>query len=117
MNKEIYFCVDLESYEGFAKDLHVYMATSYDGMERALQNNTPIIATVSLAHLSFDLLTLGYDIYLCYKEKRIKIEEGLELHDGYILTSPVYYDDADIWDCFKNGYFDEMLGIGKGGNV
>lgn len=36
------------------------------------------LITTSMAHLSFDLID-KYDIYLCYKYKRVKIEEHMDL--------------------------------------
>lgn len=112
MNKEIYFCVDLESYECFGKDLLVFMSTSYDGMERALKANKPIIATTSLAQLSFDLIDKGYDIYLCYKDKKVKIYKGMILPCGVKVedwNSPNV--DCALLLTFMQGKFDELLGI------
>ena len=64
-----------------------------------------------MAHMTFDLMDKGYEIYLCYRDKKIKIEDGMELVGGYCLSKPVYYDESDIIDVFKFGYFNKMLGI------
>ena len=81
---------------------------SYEDTEESIKNSESKIVTMSLAHLSFDLITLGYDIYLCYKDKKIKIEEGMKLSNGATL-----YIEAphDLLDTFLAGNFDKLLGI------
>lgn len=108
--KKIYFCVD---------DLSMrilwdkgYCPTSYEATEDHIENGLSPIITNSIAHLSFDVINKGYDVYLCYQDKKVRIEEGMELSEsGYCLSEPSCCEDADILDCFRIGYFDEILGI------
>ena len=109
-SKEIYFCIDEYSYEGHFPD-SCYFVRDYERTQKYIEEGTNIVTT-SLAHLSYDLINRGYDIFLCYKNKRIKIEDGMQLSDsGYCLSEPNCCEDADILDIFKSGYFDELLGI------
>lgn len=41
-----------------------WYSNSYLGTEKALQQKVPKIITTSLAHISFDLLDLGYELYV-----------------------------------------------------
>lgn len=114
MKKEIYFCVDDISARKFAVK-EIGLNYTYDGTEQEIKRGTNRIATTSLAHLTFDVINMGYDVYLCYNEKKVKIEEGMQISEsGYCLSEPSYCEDADILDIFKSGYFDEMLGYDTG---
>lgn len=62
------------------------------------------LITTSIAHLSFDLID-KYDIYLYYKDKRMKIEEhmdlgksDMDLHKGH-----------NIFKIFRSGIFNYVL--------
>lgn len=110
MAKEIYICIDGFSARNFAKE-GIGMCYTYDGTEREIEFGVNKIATTSLAHLTFDVINKGYDMYLCYKDNMVKVEEGMQLSDsGYCLSEPSCCDDCDILECFKSGYFDKMLG-------
>lgn len=110
MKKEIYFCVDGISAAKFAAK-EIGLNYTYDGTEQEIKRGTNRIATTSLAHLTFDVINMGYDVYLCYKDKKVKIEEGMQLSEsGYCLSEPSCCEDSDILDIFKSGYFDKMLG-------
>jgi len=60
MKKKIYFCVDHNSTDEI---INTDRLDHWEGL-----------ITTSIAYLSFDLID-KYDIYLCYKNKRIKIEK------------------------------------------
>ena len=115
MEKEIYFCVDNNTYQHLCDTLGggKLCSVDYDLMERAIGRADRIVTT-SLAHLTFDVINMGYDVYLCYKDKKVKIEEGMQLSEsGYCLSEPSCCEDSDILDIFKSGYFDKMLGYDK----
>ncbi len=110
--KEIYFCIDTESYtkqmlnNRGAVGYYDYLQARH-GMKIGV---TPIV-TSQLALMTFYQIG-DYDAYICYKDKTVKIEEGMQLSDtGYCLSSPTYCEDADILDVFKSGYFDDILEI------
>jgi len=112
MKKEIYFCVDYNTYQNLCDilDGSKWCSIDYDSTERIIGKVNRIVTT-SLAHLTFDVINMGYDVYLCYKDKKVKIEEGMQLSEsGYCLSEPLCCEDDDILDIFKRGYFDEMLG-------
>jgi len=109
MNKKIYFCVDYISKYYFLTD-NVYDATSYEDTEYAIKNNISIIVTNSIAHLSFDLINLGYNIYLCYKDKKVKIEPHMDL-SGIGEPCKDLRFGHNILKLFKGGVFNELLGI------
>lgn len=110
MNKQIYFCIDEYSYESRYPQT-CYFVRDYERTQKYIDEGADIVTT-SLAHLSYDLINKGYNIYLCYKDKKMKIEDGMQLSkSGYCLSEPSCCEDSDILDCFKSGYFDERLGI------
>lgn len=114
MKKKIYFCVDSISARKFAAT-GIGLIYTYYGTQQEIERGTNRIATTSLAHLTFDVINMGYDVYLCYKNKKVKIEEGMQLNEsGYCLSEPSCYEDSDILDIFKSGYFDKMLGYDTG---
>ena len=109
--KLIYFCVDTVSYtqqmlnNRGAVGYHDYLQARH-GMSIGV---TPIV-TSQMALMTFYQIG-DYEAYICYKDKAVKIEEGMELAEGYTLTKPTYSDDADLLDTFIMGYFNELLGI------
>ena len=113
MKKTIYFCIDLISKNELEDSLGSYTrCTCYEDTDDAIEHDASTILTTSIAHLSFGVINKGYEIYLCYQDKKVKIEEGMELSEsGYCLSEPSCCEDADILDCFRTGYFDEILGI------
>jgi len=116
MKKKIYFCVDYNTYQCLCDTLNEskWCSVDYDSTERAIGKVNSIVTT-SLAHLTFDVINMGYDVYLCYKDKKVKIEDGMQLSEsGYCLSEPSCCEDADILDMFKSGYFDKMLGYDTG---
>lgn len=114
MKKEIYFCVDDISASKFAVK-GIGLNYTYDGTEQEIKRGTNRIATTSLAHLTFDVINMGHDVYLCYNDKKVKIEEGMQLSEtGYSLSESYYCEDADIFDIFRSGFFDKRLGYNTG---
>ena len=111
LKKKFYICIDGIS----VRDIGAYRDCcwpTYSGTETALKFNEKIIITTSIAHLSFETIRKGYDLYLCYEDKKIKIEEGMKLGDSEMTLRPAtYLGEWDILDYFKAGYFNKLLGI------
>lgn len=110
MNKEIYFCVDYESWHKWHK---CYRMCSYEDTEESIKDGISKIVTMSLAHLSFDLIEQGYDIYLCYQDKKVKIEPHMDL-SGIGEPCKELRFGHNIFKMFRAGIFNELLGIKKG---
>ena len=83
----------------------VYTDT-YVGTEICLRKEKNIIHTTSMAHFSFNLIDMGYEIYLCYKDKKLKVEPGMKL----ACEKEVKYGHL-ISRMFTGHVFDEDLGI------
>lgn len=113
MNKEIYFCVDRESVNRYWD--YGYCSMTYYDTETHIEEGLSPIVTNSLAHLSFDLLELGYNIYLCNKDKKVKIEPHMDLTGKGEPCKDLRFDH-NIFKMFRAGIFDERLGIEKGNN-
>ena len=110
MSKQIFFCIDEYSYEcRYPQTCH--FVRDYERTQMYIEEGVDIVTT-SLAHLTYDLINREYEVFLCYKDKKIRIEDGMQLSEsGYCLSEPGCCEDADILDIFKSGYFDELLGI------
>lgn len=76
------------------------MCSSYYATKFFLDNDVSCITTSSLANISFDLKDKGYDIYVMYRSKEIKIEEGMKLSDGTVLNR-----DVSLLDIIKSDFF------------
>lgn len=111
--KKIYFCVDFRSLSRLTNGINIADSTYYyDFTQHMIDDGYDKIITTSLAHLSFDLIDLGYDIYLCYKNKDVKVEPGMQLHiDGSPCKE--VRKVHDIFKMFRAGLFNEILGIKK----
>lgn len=104
--KEIYFCIDGAAFQNFGSSgIHCV----YEGVVQELREGSPKIVTSSMANLSFDLVTMGYDVYLCYRDRKVKIEEGVILKSGRELDSTCEFTD-DWLELFIDGEFDDLLG-------
>lgn len=112
MNKEIYFCVDEVSLRLLWNK--GYCSQTYEKTESHISEGLSPIVTTSIAHLSFDLLTLGYDIYLCYKDKKVKIEPYMDL-SGIDEPGKDLRFGHNIFKMFRAGIFNELLGIEERG--
>lgn len=116
MNKEIYFCVDIDSFEKYSEDIQgKVISKSYKSADYWINNNlgeNNLMVTLSLAHLSFDLIKMGYDIYLCYEDTKVKIEPHMTLtKDGGPCKDLRF--EHNILKLFISGVFDEILNINK----
>ena len=112
MNKEIYFCVDLYPKATMGIPHKDSRAESYYLTDKYIKEGRTPIITLSLAHLSFDLIELGYDIFLCYKDKKVKIEPHMDLSGIGEPCKDVRFGH-NIFKMFRAGIFDELLGIKK----
>ena len=113
--KTIYFCVDEESesmhiirFKDNVNDVNVCF--TYEDTEDALKRGNEVIITTSLAHFSFDLINDGYDIYLCYQYKEVKIEPHMDL-SGIGEPGKDLRFGHNIYKLFRAGVFNRLLGI------
>ena len=116
MNKEIYFWIDSNSFNKYSKDIQEkVISKSYQNTEYWINHNlgeNNLMVTLSLAHLSFDLIKMGYDIYLCYEDTKVKIEPHMNLtKDGSLCKD--LRSEHNILKLFIAGVFDEILNINK----
>lgn len=82
-------------------------AKSYEHTEELIRCGAEIIHTTDMCHFSFDLIDMGYEIYLCYKGKRVKIEPDMTIEPiGKHLKR-----GHNIRKLFIGHAFDDMLGI------
>ena len=105
MKKEIYFYINASSCWNVANNILTYQETDI-----AIQNERPCIHTTSIAHLSFDLINLGYDIYLCYNDKKVKIEPHMDLSGKGEHCKDLRFGH-NIFKLFRAGVFNDLLGI------
>lgn len=116
--KIIYFCVDIKSKNRliieYSKDkyddLVCCFPESYYGTENCIKTFVDIIVTTSLAHLSFDLINKGYDIYLCFKDKKVRIKPHMDL-SGIGEPCKDLRFGHNIFKLFKAGIFNQLLGM------
>lgn len=105
MAKQIYFHVDAGSMPISFYDESTSM--SYYETCELLSEKADTIHTTDMAHFSFDLIDMGYEIYLCYKDKKVKIEPDMTIEPiGKHLKR-----GHNIRKLFIGHAFDDMLGI------
>lgn len=94
INKTINFFLDkdkfdvneINKYDGLKYSDDDYMkyriCYTYKDTERAIIDQIDNIFTTSLININFDLLDLGYDIYVICGDKRTKIYPGMHVETG-----------------------------------
>jgi len=118
INKEIYFCVDPFAYEKAKRDAGSWQdveSTFYSLTEQLIKDGCSPIITTSMAHFSYSLIEKGYDVFLCCKDKRVKIERGMKLLWERTLDGnpdEIYYHHGLLY-LFKTGEFSEYFEIAK----
>jgi hypothetical protein len=102
--KEIYFLIDglitcnlLNCLEGCK------ICTTFDTTEDAIKNGISKIATYSMIHFSFDLLDMGYDIYLVNDGNFVKITPHMSEIDKDLKKG------HNIRKLFLAGVFDDLV--------
>ena len=106
--KKIYFHVDEGSMPLELPDSKFERAKSYLETSELLEEDVEEIHTTDMCHFSFDLIDMGYEIYLCYKKKQVKIEPGMTVTPG---SGKELRRPHMIRRLFIAGVFNEMLGV------
>lgn len=114
MPKRIYFHVDegsmpLELWDNIKNINNIDSANSYERTEELIRRGAENIHTMSMAHLSFDLIDLGYEIYLRYKTMEYKVYPGMSLPP----TGKELRKAHNIFKLFRAHCFDYVLGINE----
>ena len=85
MKKTIFFILDSFNLYDFKKlyGNHKYISCySYIDTEQAIENKITDIVTYDIGHLSFDLETLGYEIFIGYNGKYKNFTVGMSTANG-----------------------------------
>jgi len=106
--KKIYFHIDNGSMPLLFDDSKFSCAKSYLDTSVLINNGVEEIHTTDMTHFTFDLIDKGYEIYLCYKKKRINIEPGMSITPG---TGKELRRPHLLYRVLMGGAFNEMLGI------
>lgn len=112
MKKQIYFHVDEGSMPNNGvevKDDGTYSvnAKSYKDTWLLIERRVDEIHTTDMSQLHFDLLDMGYEIYLCYQDKKLKFEPGMKMQ----YCEKEIRRAHNIRKLFLAGVFDDDLGI------
>ena len=78
----------------------------YYNTECAIQRGEEHIMTHSIAHLSFDLITLGYQIFVSYKDRIIEMKPGMNNASDKDIRFA-----HNIRKMLIAGFFNEDLGV------
>ena len=85
MSKTIFFILDSFNLYDFKKlynNLEYICCYSYFDTEEAINNKIDNIVTYDIGHLSFDLETLGYKIFIGYNGKYVNFTVGMSTANG-----------------------------------
>ena len=130
--KKICFCIDVDSYteqmmtNRGACGYYDYLQTQY-----AIKKGISPMVVSNMAFLDYGLIDKGYDIYLCYKDKAVKIEQDMKLPVRYaakdftskVMDSEIHCTGTGLWldeahrrfdsllEAFQAGLFHEVLGV------
>lgn len=99
--KSIYFCLNYIDVPD--------ICLTYEETEQDLIKGKECIYTTSMAHFSFDLIERGYDIYLCYRDKRVKIEPHMDLSGNGEPCKDLRFGH-NIFKMFRAGIFNHLIG-------
>ena len=99
--KKIYFCLHYIDVPD--------ICLTYEETDQALHKGKECIYTTSMAHFSFDLIEQGYDIYLCYQDKKVKIEPHMDLSGNGEPCKDLRFGH-NIFKMFKAGIFNPLIG-------
>lgn len=101
MNKKIYFITDKASlWLNFPTEKSHY---TYQSTTDAIRNGDDVIYTTSLANMNFNLLDLGYQIFLYKDKKMVEIKPGMEELDKDLRK------EHNILKMFLGGVFNECF--------
>ena len=127
MNKTINFFLDkdkfdvneINKYDGLKYSDDDYMkyriCYTYKDTERAIIDQIDNIFTTSLININFDLLDLGYDIYVICGDKRTKIYPGMhvetckEIKFGHNLRRLILGGALDETIGYERHYIKELI--------
>ena len=110
--KQIYFHVDDFHVDEWSMsilfpDSAFFVAKSFEETWMLIKGGANVIHTTDISQLSFDLIDMGYEIYLCYRDKKLKIEPGMKMEH----CEKEIRRGHNIRRIFLGGVFDEDLGI------
>lgn len=77
---------------------------SYDETKKAIASRRETIKTYSLANISFDLLDMGYDIYLSKNGYYVRVTPYMILGNGKEIRK-----EHNLLKLVMDGYFDEFF--------
>lgn len=105
--KQIYFHVDEGSMPIVFPDSEFFVAKSFEETYKLIDKRLDNIHTTDMSQLSFDLLDMGYEIFLRYKGKKLKVEPGMKMEH----CEKEIRRGHNIRKLFLGGVFDADLGI------